>query len=109
MKVTLATSKLLKEVMAERLRQEEKWGDQTHDIFTYPDTESERLRHEAAALQCKMAYDHSRDPGWDLILMEEVYEAFSETNPAAQREEFIQVAAVALAIVEDLDRKAKPL
>lgn len=109
MKVTLATSQLLKEVMAERLRQDQKWGDQTHDIFTYPDAESERLRHEAAATQCKMAYHYSSEPGWDLILMEEVYEAFSETNPAAQREEFIQVAAVALAIVEDLDRKAKPL
>jgi hypothetical protein len=36
--------------------------------------------------------------------MEEVYEAFAETEPENQREEMIQVAAVAVQIIEYLDR-----
>jgi NTP pyrophosphatase (non-canonical NTP hydrolase) len=45
------------------------------------------------------------DIAWHTILLEEVYEAFSETNPAKQREEMVQVAAVAVQIIEYLDRK----
>jgi hypothetical protein len=37
--------------------------------------------------------------------MEEVLEAFLETSPEKQREEMIQVAAVAVAIIERLDRQ----
>jgi hypothetical protein len=49
-----------------------------------------------------------RDEGratWAHILLEEVFEAFTETAPAKQREEMVQVAAVAVAIIEYLDRK----
>jgi SpoVK/Ycf46/Vps4 family AAA+-type ATPase len=42
---------------------------------------------------------------WSNILMEEVYEAFAETGPEKQREELVQVAAVAVEIIEYLDRK----
>ncbi len=101
-------SELLVEVAAERLRQDEKWGKQSHDIFTVDEehVESERLRHTFAMDQCKALYDQVEEPGWDLILFEEVYEAFSATDPQEIRTELIQVAAVALAIVEDLDNKA---
>ena len=37
--------------------------------------------------------------------MEEVYEVFVETEPEKQREEMIQVAAVAVQIIECLDRR----
>jgi hypothetical protein len=37
--------------------------------------------------------------------MEEVYEAFSETDTAKQREEMIQVAAAAVQIIKCLDRR----
>ena len=43
---------------------------------------------------------------WTDILLEEVFEALAETDPARLREELVQVAAVALAIVEDLDWKS---
>jgi hypothetical protein len=41
---------------------------------------------------------------WANILLEEVYEAFAETDPEKQREEMIQVAAVAVQIIEFLDK-----
>jgi NTP pyrophosphatase (non-canonical NTP hydrolase) len=40
-------------------------------------------------------WNYHRLHSWYTILMEEVYEAFAETEPEKQREEMIQVAAVA--------------
>jgi hypothetical protein len=42
---------------------------------------------------------------WSDILEEEVWEAFSETEPEKQREEMIHVATVAVQIIECLDRR----
>lgn len=42
---------------------------------------------------------------WRDILHEEVCEAFAETDPVKLREELIQVAAVAVAWVETLERR----
>jgi NTP pyrophosphatase (non-canonical NTP hydrolase) len=75
--------KVLRDVLDERKRQDEKWGEQNHNPFIYL-----------------------------TILMEEVGEtakAILETRyggPEAGRirEEAVQVAAVAIAIVECLDR-----
>ena len=47
------------------------------------------------------------NPSWFLILMEEVYEAFSETDPTKQRAEMIQVISVGVQIVEYLNRVVK--
>lgn len=41
---------------------------------------------------------------WRHILAEEVMEAMGESNPASLRKELIQVAAVAVAMVESIDR-----
>ena len=40
------------------------------------------------------------------ILLEEVFEALAESNPARLRVELVQVAAVAVAWVEKIDRQA---
>jgi hypothetical protein len=45
--------------------------------------------------------------GWYDVLMEEVCEAFLETDPAKQREGMIRAAAVAARIIGCLDRKAE--
>jgi hypothetical protein len=54
----------------------------------------------------KALNDKNKDPSWFAILLEEVYEAFSETEPEKQREEMVQVSAVAVQIIEYLDRTA---
>jgi hypothetical protein len=60
-------------------------------------------------LQGQCAYKQLNDSGkdccWFAILAEEVFEVFSETDPAKQREEMVQVAAVAVQVIEYLDRK----
>jgi hypothetical protein len=47
-------------------------------------------------------------PEWALILLEEVYEALAEADPARLRTELIQAGAVIAAWVSDLDRRPQP-
>ena len=82
-------------VRAERARQDAKWGDQSHR----PDGTG-ALKWAALADDQKQATDEAAEDGsltWRHILLEEVYEAFAESDPEKLTEELIQVAAVALA------------
>jgi hypothetical protein len=80
----MTTTDVLNDVEFERERQDAKWGEQNHDPFT-----------------------------WLAILGEEVGEAnqaalkavFSNKPWRLYREELIQVAAVAVAMIECLDRR----
>ncbi len=86
--IPIATNQdvIIEEVRAERVRQDEIWGPQNHDAFR-----------------------------WLSILTEEVGEAAQAANDveekcevqhwARYREELIQVAAVAVAMIECLDRQ----
>jgi len=76
-------TKALEAILAERRRQDEKWGEQNHDPFTYAAVLMEEVGEFAqAALQARFG------------------------GPAAERlrDEAVHTAAVALAIVECLDR-----
>lgn len=95
----------LREVAVERARQNARWGQQDHPngtgcVSSYGgDAEAARAAREA----CNWAF--SRGGGtWRHILWEEVCEAFAETDPVLLRAELIQVAAVAAAWVEAIDR-----
>lgn len=70
-------------VLAERERQEQKWGEQNHDPFTYLTILCEEVG------ECSNAALETR---------------FGNANIDDLRTELIQVAAVAMAIVECLDR-----
>jgi len=94
--------RIFQEIRQERKRQDEKWGEQNHPMvpgdFDYG--------------LCKETLDelrHANDSGdkncWQYILLEELLEACMETDPKKQREEMIQVAAVAVQAIECLDRK----
>ena len=92
---------VLPEIAAERDRQDEKWGEQNHPDGTgpgyAPDAKRARERCQRAARLGLVSY---RD-----ILEEEVYEAFAESDPDLLRAELVQVAAVAVAWIEKLDRE----
>jgi hypothetical protein len=93
----------LDEVWAERANQDDKWGEQNHPDGTAL-TDVERVDAETARRACQQA---ARDGAltWRLVLEEEVREAYAEADPARLRTELIQVAAVALAWVEAIDRR----
>ena len=99
-------SPVQREVMQERDRQDAKWGQQNH-----PDGSGDEPGSRLRALQA----DHAREVcqkhaaegtvTWLDILREELAEAFAESDPAKLRAELIQVAAVAVAWVEAIDRR----
>lgn len=92
----------LREIDRERERQIDKWGPQSH-----PDgTGGPRLMRasEFARILCEAAFADDKGT-WAHILTEEFFEAMAEADPEKLRTELIQVAAVAVAWVEDIDRR----
>jgi hypothetical protein len=97
--------RIFAEISLERKRQNEKWGEQNH-----PMTINIEAPGLFRILADKKKYDNQTDGSegkamWANILLEEVYEAFAETDLEKQRAEMIQVAAVAVQIIEYLDRR----
>lgn len=109
---------VLGEVYAERFQQEAKWGQQNHADGTDVNWvdhirpgfgwEGPPARHAAnmARAACKRAARDGKDT-WLWILLEEVAEAFAESDPAALRAELVQVAAVAVAWAQAIDRRTQ--
>jgi hypothetical protein len=90
----------MQEILDERDRQHKKWGEQNYPMLDFPFTSREVM------LQNQRIYKRLNGEGescWYNILMEEVFEAFSEIEPEKQRAELIQAAAVAVQIIERID------
>lgn len=93
----------LTDVLNERVRQQDKWGEQNHEDGTgnlcfVSEADFRRAR-------CESAFADGVGT-WTDILLEEVWEALAERDPEKLREELVQVAAVAVSWVEALDRRA---
>ncbi|TIH27052.1 hypothetical protein, partial [Subtercola vilae] len=114
------------EVQAERDRQDQKWGEQNHPDGTGPsrmilgDLKYTKAfdGHRGISLAtasadvlagcAKQVTDSAAKQGnvfWQDILLEEVFEAFAESDTSKLRTELIQVAAVAQQWVEAIDRR----
>ncbi len=114
---------ILGEIHAERDRQERKWGQQNHpNRFWSPRTNTTRDDFDLAQYQAQADFwkqvnadrvkqrndeglGSDRNAAWDGILLEEVFEALSEEDDTSIREELIQVAAVAVAWIQAIDRR----
>lgn len=96
----LNTYNILNQIRDERIRQDLKWGQQNHPNGTTS------LYEGMAKLSRQIADDfaESGELTWLDILREEFYEAISEEDTAKLRAELIQVAAVATAWIEAIDR-----
>jgi hypothetical protein len=93
------------EVDVERQRQLAKWGEQHHPdgtALTEDRERADRARHICDSMT------RLGQLAWRDVLLEEVYEALAETDPAALRTELLQVAAVCAAWIADLDSRAQP-
>ena len=108
---SIHTRRVLEEVLLERRRQHDKWGEQNWPIIhESPLTRHARRDYDADANRYKELNDmRVADDmlSWDGILLEEVYEALAEGDPEYIRAELVQVAAVACAMIESLDRHAE--
>lgn len=119
----IKTLHVLDVVFQHRIQQVARWGLQRASADpeqrigpapldgTGPDIEwlenSKPARHIEEDL--RRAYDKQRargiPPTWMELLREEVSEAFCEDDPVRLREELVQVAAVAVSWVEDIDTR----
>ena len=100
--VTMPGAGVAREVIQERVRQEARWGEQNH-----PDGTG-LYQQQAAAENARRVCDNNFRRGkgsWADILREEFAEVLAESDPARLREELIQVAAVAIAWTEAIDRR----
>lgn len=114
-----SSRKVLREVFGERLRQDAKFGEQNH-----PDLDQVLLNREGGCTEKRMAEHYEicsadrarwlcdemfrRGQGtWGHILVEEVAEAICTlSDTPALRAELVQIAAVATAWIEAIDRRA---
>lgn len=109
-----ASYRVLRDVLAERGRQDARWGRQDHPQGTGPQTYPmdplywdptntgawlAELFKTTAVIRAQQGRLTWRD-----ILLEEVFEALAEDGPEKLRAELVQVAAVAVAMIESLDR-----
>jgi AcrR family transcriptional regulator len=105
------------DVRAERARQDAKWGQQNHPDGTGPHDDpltfvhawtnpgSHAINYATAAKHATDARAHRGTVTWSDILLEEVFEAHAESNPAKLRVELVQIAAVAQQWAEEIDRR----
>jgi AcrR family transcriptional regulator len=104
------------DVRAERARQDTKWGQQNHLDGTGPESEPlaglGQYVTDWTATDWTTAARDSTDARaklgtvtWTDILLEEVFEALAESDPAKLRAELVQVAAVAQQWAEAIDRR----
>lgn len=90
------------EIDRERQRQITEFGDQRHPDNTGSTFYAKRA--VAARRNCRLAADAGMT-AWDLVLLEEVFEALAESDPAKLRAELLQVAAVCAAWIHDIDQR----
>jgi len=106
--------RVLAEIVAERYRQDKKWGEQNWPLvdpvlvgrdYTRMAQEYEIPTHVRATFLCQLAADRNQLT-WGHILVEELAEFVADgANTALARAELIQVAAVAVAAIEAIDRQ----
>lgn len=102
------TQAVTHEIRRERHRQDEQWGEQNHpDDARFIEVGAEYVLFADYWKEINANRVRADDLAWDGILLEEVYEALAEIGDDEKlRAELIQVAAVAVAWVEAIDRRA---
>ncbi|MFJ3794975.1 hypothetical protein ACIPSJ_01665 [Streptomyces sp. NPDC090088] len=111
--VTIGTAglpQIFTELVAERARQDEKFGVQVHPDGTGPTVEivpgwTAGDLAEAARSMCNL-HAHQGILTWRDVFGEEAAEALAESDPVRLRAELIQVAAVVLAWIQSIDLRS---
>jgi hypothetical protein len=101
LEATDRTTSVLHEIARERSRQDAKWGEQDHSDGT--NLANDSWRDHSRSLTNRAAAENRLT--WAHVLQEEFTEAMAEVDPAALRAELVQVAAVATAWIEAIDRR----
>jgi hypothetical protein len=95
---------IFNEIIQERIRQDEKWGEENYPVKPPHYLINWKWEAEQAKKLCDTCQREGSQT-WYTILWEEFCEVFAEDTPERQREELVQVASLAVKIIEYLDRK----
>jgi hypothetical protein len=102
---------ILYEILEERKNQHEKWGEQNLPMIFGDQKNIDRIVYRYKKLAQSQKYSNDIKPiseiSWLEILYEEFCEIFSETNPQLFRAEIVQLVAVGVQMIENIDRKLK--
>lgn len=97
------TQDVLDDIATERRAQHEQWGDQVLPMGTGPGYADYACHYrEVVTFRAEDGTLTYRD-----ILLEEIFEALAEEDPMKLKDELIQVAAVAVKMVELINRGLK--
>jgi hypothetical protein len=97
-------SAIYDEISTERDRQDAKFGEQNHPDGVDTDETSIMIANQWRDMVNQRLADGTVT--WMDILFEEAYEAGVEADPAKLRAEVVQIAAVAVAWLECIDRRS---
>lgn len=98
---------IINEVLRERRKQEAKWGVQDHPSIVFG-THYNVAREAVAKYVCGERV-RQNNLAWTDIAIEELAEAIEAPGEIARRDELIQLAAVVLAWIENIDRNTEQL
>lgn len=107
-KLKNAIQAVLDDIYEERACQDVKWGEQNHEDGTSAFAVEELCNKASSAASAKLNYEEAvkyNNLTWSDILWEEMCEAMEETEDSKLRYELVQVAAVAAAWIEAIDRR----
>jgi hypothetical protein len=93
-------------IREERERQDKKWGPQNHPSFTEWAQGYGIPTEDEAEVNCDAAFALGHGT-WSHILIEELAEAVFAKTEEKRKEELIQVAAVAIAWIESIERNER--
>ena len=99
----MTRTNIFAEIDAERARQDAKWGEQNH-----PSRSNELhgiMSADSARSMCDARFADGRG-AWADIAVEELAEAIDAPDEVARRAELVQLAAVVVAWIECIDRRA---
>jgi hypothetical protein len=108
----LYTETVYDKIKKERDHQDAKWGPQDHPsikngmISNFISSYYGILTEDEAKLACDAAFKDGHGT-WSHILIEELSEAIHAKTEEKRKEELIQVAAVAIAWIESIERNEK--
>jgi hypothetical protein len=105
------TTRVLEDVAAHRREQDARYGEVNKTLVDGTGPEVQWLlplsftRASVVEKMLRGEYDSHERPTWMHLVREEVAEAFQESDPVRLREELIQVAALCVSWVEQIDAR----
>lgn len=100
----VAATTVYRDFAEERVRQDQKWGAQSHPIRDESDADFYSDQAEQWRQICDIRAAQKKQT-WFHVAIEEFFEVFAESDPTLQRKELVQLGAVITHMIEQIDER----